>query len=439
MNRTKALLLAAGLGTRLRPLTESVPKCLVPIAGRPILDYWVDLLVEAGVHETMINTHAFPHLVRGYIEQVNRRVGLKLVESHEPRLLGSAGTLAANAHFADDADHVIVIYADNLSDVNLGAMIEFHRRHDNPMTMLLFHTPDPGGCGIAETDDAGRVISFVEKPRHPKSDLANAGVYVVDAATYREIAGARAFDLGFDILPKFVGRMSGWVTDGYHLDIGTLQAYEQAQNDAPALLRPRFKGPGKLRPAVFLDRDGTLIEHVHYLADPAEVRLVCGGAEALCALRGAGFACVVVTNQSAIGRGIISTGDLRSIHAEMTRQLALEGAALDGVYFCPTVPTVEDPTTVEHLDRKPGPGMLWRAAHDLGLDVGRSWMVGDMVSDVLAGRNAGCAGLILVNAGANIGGADCHLPDRLHPVADLPAAVKLILHEASVTRNTGPR
>src|SRR5579859_5207873 len=118
----KAILLAAGLGTRLRPLTDTIPKCLVTIAGRPLLDFWMDRLVEAGVREARINTHALADRVRDYIARVNRSGLLHLSESYEPDLLGSAGTIAANPSLADDAGEVIIIYADNLSDVDLRNM-----------------------------------------------------------------------------------------------------------------------------------------------------------------------------------------------------------------------------------------------------------------------------------------------------------------------------
>src|SRR5438105_15565591 len=125
---TKALLLAGGLGTRLRPLTETIPKCLLPIAGRPLLDFWVECLAEAGIAEARINTHAQADRVRTYIEGVNAEGRLRLVESHEPELLGSAGTIAANAELADDAEDVVIIYADNLSDIDLQPLLAFHRR-----------------------------------------------------------------------------------------------------------------------------------------------------------------------------------------------------------------------------------------------------------------------------------------------------------------------
>lgn len=237
--QVRAILLAAGLGTRLRPLTDSVPKCLVPIAGRPLLDYWVDRLIAAGVRDARINTHALADEVRTYIHRVNHAGRLRLAESHESALLGTAGTIAANADLGDDADEVLVIYVDNFSDVDLGRMLAFHRSHDDPFTMLLFRTPDPHACGIAELDAAGRIISFVEKPREPRGDLANAGVYVLDAAAYREIAAMRAADLGFEVLPQLVNRMRGWIWDGYHLDIGSPPALERARGDAPRILAGR--------------------------------------------------------------------------------------------------------------------------------------------------------------------------------------------------------
>ena len=359
----------------------------MPIADRPLLDFWIDHLAEAGIHEARVNTHAQADQVRAYITKVNSEGRLRLVESYEPTLLGSAGTVTANADLADEADQVVIVYADNFSDIDLRPLLAFHRTHGDPLTMVLFHAPNPRACGIAALDAVGRIVSFVEKPEQPASDLANAGLYVVDAQAYRQIAAMRAFDLGFEVLPRFVGRMRGWVWGGYHLDIGTHEALERARQDAAAILPPRHNAEAKqtLRRAVFLDRDGTLIEHVHYLADPAHVRLLPGAAEALKRLGRAGFVRVLVTNQSAIGRGMITEARLQEIHAEMNRQLAERGTALDAIYYCPDIPTGDDRTRVENHNRKPGPGMLLRAADELGLDLTASWMVGDLISDVLAG------------------------------------------------------
>ena len=424
----KALLLAGGLGTRLRPLTDTIPKCLVPIAGRSLLDFWVECLADSGIVEARINTHAHAERVREFIGSVNAQGRIRLAESYEPELLGSAGTVTANADLADDAADIVIIYADNLSDVDLRPLLAFHRRHGDPITMMLFRAPNPRACGIAELDAQGRVVSFVEKPDRPASDLANAGLYVVNAAAYREIAAMRAFDLGFDVLPRFVGRMRGWVWGGYHRDIGTLDALEAARRDAvtvfPRPSRPELDGT---RPAVFLDRDGTLIEHVHYLSDPARVRLLPGAAEALRRLRQAGFARVLVTNQSAIGRGMLTVERLAEIHAELERQLAASGATLDGIYYCPAAPAGDDRTVVECPDRKPGPGMLLSAAAEKGLDLSASWMVGDLISDVLAGLNAGCRSILVQSGQATPSELAAAATDRSLVAPDLATSVEWIL------------
>lgn len=231
----RAMIMAAGLGTRLRPITDTVPKCLVPIAGRPLLDYWVERLAAAEVRDAVINTHHLPDRVRAYIAAVNApgRVagGFRLAEAYEPVLLGSAGTIAANRALADGASEIVVVYSDNLSGADIGAMLEFHRSHPDPFTMLVFRAAEPRRCGIAECDAEQRVIGFVEKPSEPRSNLANGGIYIVDPEAYREIADMRAFDIGFDVIPKLVGRMRAWEWGGYHLDIGTHEALARAERD----------------------------------------------------------------------------------------------------------------------------------------------------------------------------------------------------------------
>jgi histidinol-phosphate phosphatase family protein len=399
-----------------------LPKCLVPVGGRPLLDYWIDRLAAAGVTEAVVNTHSHPELVRAFIRQVNRSGRLRLSEFHEPHLLGSAGTLAANPAFADDADDVLVVAADNFTNADLSPLLAYHRGHGDALTMLLYRAANPRACGIAECDPEGRVVGFVEKPAEPRSDLASGALYALTPAGYREMASAGGHDIGFDVLPRFVGRMRGWLCRDYYLDVGTTRTLQKARRDAAHLPPgPRLTGP--LRPAAFLDRDGTLIEDAHHLTRPEQVRLLPGAAAAVRRLRAAGFACVLVTNQSVVGRGMLTEEGLWDVHDELNRQLALEGAALDATYYCPLAPAGPDRSRVEHPDRKPGSGMLLRAAADLGLDLGASWMVGDMPSDTLAGRNAGCRGSILVRTGrdrheARLGDAEA---------ADLAAATDIIL------------
>ena len=232
--KTKVLLMAAGLGTRLRPLTDDTPKCLIPIAGRPLLDYWFDLFASAGLRDILINTHHLPHKVRTYIDRTNHVGQFRVEEAFEPKLLGSAGTVHHNRNWISDNDTALIIYADNLSNIDLSALLTFHHSHRGPMTMMLFHAPYPQRCGIAQLDKDLRIIEFVEKPKNPRTNLANGGIYALSAAAYHEMADMSKFDLGFDVLPAFVGRMYGWLWQGYHQDIGTIEALEQAERDVRA-------------------------------------------------------------------------------------------------------------------------------------------------------------------------------------------------------------
>ncbi|MFG3225345.1 D-glycero-alpha-D-manno-heptose-1,7-bisphosphate 7-phosphatase [Kitasatospora sp. NPDC048194] len=189
------------------------------------------------------------------------------------------------------------------------------------------------------------------------------------------------------------------------------------------------------RRAVFLDRDGTIIRDVHHIGDPRDVELLPGAAGALRRLARAGWVTCVVTNQSAIGRGLITEGQYRAVDARMNRLLLREGVSLDAAYFCPVAPLGADRTAVEHPDRKPGPGMLLRAAADLGLDPRAGWMVGDMVSDVLAGFHAGCRGAVLLTPGGRSGAAPSAalgMPAGfVREAPDLGRAVDLILTAAT--------
>ncbi len=183
----------------------------------------------------------------------------------------------------------------------------------------------------------------------------------------------------------------------------------------------------QLRPAVFLDRDGTLNVERSYITRPEDLLLLPNITPAILRLQAAGFACVVVTNQSGVGRGLMSEADLDRVHAELARLLALDGATLDGVYSCTFVPSSKDKLAQDHPDRKPAPGMLLRAAQDLGLDLASSWMVGDTLRDILAGQNAGCRGCVMVRTGHAIEEAEFHRAKPFALLDDLSAAVDWIL------------
>ncbi len=228
----KAFLLAAGYGTRLRPLTNTIPKCLVPICGKPLLAWWVDLFEKYDVKEVMINTHYLPDAVREFIKRHNQKnKQVKLIEFYEPELLGSGGTILANKAFVENEEDFLICYADNLTNLNLKKLVEFHKTQTSLLTMALFHTNKPKECGIAAIDENGLIYEFVEKPQFPKSNLANAGVYVTNRNIFKYIPVKQTCDFGKDVLPKLVNKMYGYQINDYLLDIGNLDNYEKAQKE----------------------------------------------------------------------------------------------------------------------------------------------------------------------------------------------------------------
>lgn len=229
----KAFLLAAGKGSRLRPLTDDIPKCLVPIRGRPLLKIWLEHLGRHGVEEVLINTHHHARQVEDFVQAFNGQLRIRL--EYEPVLLGSGGTLWRYRDFVKTEEAFWVIYGDNLSLVNLHEMHAYHSAHEGLLTIGLFQTETPRACGVALMNEAGRVVEFEEKPALPKGNLANAGIYLVRKEIFREVLWdcPTPLDFGYQILPQLVGKMYGHVIYDYHLDIGTPENYQRAQEECP--------------------------------------------------------------------------------------------------------------------------------------------------------------------------------------------------------------
>lgn len=231
----KAVLLAAGLGTRLRPLTETVPKCLVPIRGRPLLDYWLDHLLGQGiVDEVRINTHHLADRVREHVAQSRWRDRITL--AHEETLLGTGGTVLASREWLGSAPF-LVLHADNLTDANIGELVEAHRAADADIlvTLLAFRTDRPRDCGILELDPRGRVTAFHEKVADPPGDLANGAVYVFAPAVLDRLSGLGrpVIDLSTEVIPFLVPRIQARVHRGFFRDIGSPEALADAEARFP--------------------------------------------------------------------------------------------------------------------------------------------------------------------------------------------------------------
>ncbi len=343
------------------------------------MDHWLDSLSKAGVKSVYATVHHHPDLFSRYVSA--RRLLFNITLLNEPVLLGSAGSVAAHCHTMDVSDDelVIVVYGDNLSTVSISDMANFHRQHSKPMTMLLFRTNKPKQCGIVDVDSHGHITSFEEKPACPKSNLANAGVYMMDGRLFKSVASMQAFDFGHDVIPKLVGQMAGYCPEGLvHIDVGTEDNLILASEKAK-----KFETSLWTRKAIFFDRDDTLVHNIVGKAPYNDIRPTSHAHKLVSFAKGLSFKTLLVTNQGAVQDGLITESDV-----EEANQKIVDMFGLDGAYYAPYR---------DHIDRKPGPGMFWKAAIDHCLDLRDCWMVGDFMTDVEASTAAGCAGTLHLN------------------------------------------
>jgi mannose-1-phosphate guanylyltransferase len=227
----KAFLLAAGEGRRLRPLTDTVPKCLMPIGGTPLLAIWLAALERGGVTDVLVNLHYAHERVRAFLDGWHSPLRVHTV--YEARLLGSAGTVLTNRDFVRDQDTFLVAYADNLTTLDLERMTAFHDATATALTLGVSPTDRPSEKGTVVVDDRGRVVLFEEKAPEPRSNLANAGVYLARQRTFdyfpAVMPASGVLDFGFDVLPRMAPDLTAYRVEELLIDIGTLDDYARAQ------------------------------------------------------------------------------------------------------------------------------------------------------------------------------------------------------------------
>jgi len=225
----RAILLAAGYGTRLRPLTNKLPKCLVPINGRPLLDIWLERLTEAGIGPFLVNTHYLAEQVEAFVASSRHRDQVTLV--HEDELLGTAGTLTANSDFYGGEDGLLV-HADNYCLADFRAFVHAHLQRPTScvMTMMTFRTDAPSSCGIVELNALGVVVGCQEKVASPPGNLANGAAYLLSAAFLERMGGELrdVKDFSTEVLSRFVGHIYTYETSQLLLDVGTPEAHAKA-------------------------------------------------------------------------------------------------------------------------------------------------------------------------------------------------------------------
>jgi mannose-1-phosphate guanylyltransferase len=226
----RALLFAAGRGTRLRPITDTLPKAMVDVGGEPLLARWLRALFEGGVERVLVNTHYLPDIVRGFAAASPWSSHTDLV--HEPVLLGTGGTMLANRAWCGESP-IMAVHADNASEIDVAALISAHANRPPGViaTIALFETDRPSSCGIVEVDERSIVTAFHEKASDPPGNLANAAVFVFEHEVFDLLAACAGpvIDLSAEIAPQLIGRMQGFMIKGYHRDIGDPQSLALAR------------------------------------------------------------------------------------------------------------------------------------------------------------------------------------------------------------------
>jgi D,D-heptose 1,7-bisphosphate phosphatase len=407
------VILAGGKGTRLKDRLGDLPKPMIPIAGKPLLEHQIELARAHGFTDVLLFVHYRADLIQKHLGD-GSGFGLRLRYIVETEPLGTAGaTLAGFEHLAE---RFAMMYGDTMVNVDLTRLWTAHEKSGADATLFLHPNNHPLDSDLVEMDAADWITAFHNRP-HSKDkffqNLVNAGLYIFERRALDPWRGNKqALDFGKDLFPAMLRRgakLLGYNSPEFIKDIGTPARYDWVcgQYDAGIIQRSTL---AVKQPAVFLDRDGTLVKEVsaHGLHKIEDLELQPGVAEAVHELNHAGLRAVLVTNQPVIAKGFCTEADLQLIHNKLETLLGREHAFLDRIYFCPHHPEKGFPgerveLKIDCACRKPKPGMLLHAQRDLNIDFAQSWMIGDTTIDVQTARNAGVKS-ILVRTGH--GGGD---------------------------------
>ena len=426
---------AGGKGTRLQSRFGDIPKCLVPVAGKPVLQYLLDVAQRARVRRVYVLTGHLSELVESYVALQASVMGLDVRCIAEPEPLGTAGAFRLlESGWSDPTECLIVMYGDLVCNVDLDRLIRFHGHHDGIVTVCAHPNDHPFDSDLLEVDSDDRVTRVRRKPHADEAMLGNlvsAGIYVVDRAILDHIPSVRA-DWMHDVFTvDFLKRERAYAyrTSEFIKDMGTPERWTEVERSVRSgrYAAATYRRP---RPCAFLDRDGTINRDVGLCHRPEDFELLEGSAEAIARLNQSTYLAIVLTNQSVIARGLCSLDELRDIHRVMETLLGRKRAYVDGLFFCPHHPDGGYPEEVSQLKiacdcRKPGVALFERARLAFNIDLSRSVMVGDSTADIQAGVNAGVATALLETGRAGKDGQYAARPDSVYP--DLLAAVTDLL------------
>lgn len=396
-----AVILAGGKGTRLRKLYKNTPKPLIKIGSKPLVEHQVNLLKNYGFNKIWILSGYLGEKIKDYVGN-GRKWGLNIKHIIESKPLGTAGALKQldgkiNRDF-------IVLSGDVMLNMDLNQLVAFHTRNKNALVTIVVHPNDhPFDSDLVAVNKRYKVTSFLlrQDKSQPENllfrNLANAGVFVFSPKIFENIRKNEFSDLERDIFPKILAKHGGiyaYNTAEYIKDVGTLARLTTVRHDyyrgkiAKLNLKNKRKG-------IFMDRDGTILKQdgIHDVR-LSKFQLYPFAPEAFKKINHAGFLAIIITNQPAIAKGIISETEVELVHKKLETELGKEGAIINGIYFCPHHPEKGFKGEIKNLKincncRKPKIGLIKKAAHDFNIDLSKSFFIGDSTADAKCAQNAG--------------------------------------------------
>ena len=409
----KTVIMAGGKVTRISSVASDIPKPMIKINGKPVLEHEIECLRDQGFTDIIITVSHLGNIIMDYFGDgslispaTGEKFGVKIEYYFEQEPLGNAGALfKIKDKLKED---FLLLNADAIFDVNFKRFVDYHKAKGGLVTLFTHPNSHPYDSGLVVASSDGEVERWLAKedvrPKYYKNRV-NAGLHVVSPKILEKEITTPKVDLDRQLLKPLAGTGKMFVYDSpeYVKDMGTPERYEMVCND---FVEGRVSAKNLInkQKAIFLDRDGTINKYVGFLTDINDFELIEGVAEAIKRINESGYLAIVITNQPVIARGEVSFAELEEIHNKMETLLGNSGAYLDAIYFCPHHPDKGYEGEIPELKinchcRKPDVGLFESAAKDYNIDLTESWMVGDQKNDVIAGKNAGCKSCLLGNEG----------------------------------------
>lgn len=391
----KIVIMAGGKGTRIATVNSEVPKPMIPIQEKPILEHAILSMKKQGYEEFILVIGHLGHVIKEYFGD-GKKWGINISYIVEEEPLGTAGAL----YLLKDVikEDFLLLNGDIIFDVDIQRFYQVHKEYGKTATILTHPNSHPYDSGIIVADDNNRVLKWLHKEDERKwyENRVNAGIHMLSPKVFEMFSKLEKKDLDRDILKALIpdGELYIYDSPEYVKDMGTPERFYAVEEDLKNG-RVQAKNLVNKQKAIFLDRDGTINKYVGFLRETDQFELIDGVADAIRKINDSGYLAIVVTNQPVIARGEVTVEELKVIHMKMETLLGKEGAYLDDIFYCPHHPHKGYEGEVKELKiececRKPKAGMLIEAAQKYNIDLEASWMIGDGENDILAGKAAGC-------------------------------------------------